>query len=156
MTENEVTVMMAEAIDKDRQYAPLTCSTKHLMIFAEMVAEKEREACAKICEKHGNDYYCEHITDKLSKAIREMGQPKPNISITMRNTKNIVHTGIEKLGLTIYTEHHLKRDDIISIEQLECCTEDRLRKTPNIGSKSIKEIKEQMAKFGYKLRDKNE
>jgi DNA-directed RNA polymerase alpha subunit len=86
----------------------------------------------------------------------EIENPKPNISITMRNTKNIEHTGIEKLGLTIYTEHYLKRDDIISIEQLECCTEDRLRKTPNIGSKSIKEIKEQMAKFGYKLRDKNE
>ena len=146
MTENEVIVMMAEAIDKDKQYAPLTCSTKHLMIFAEMVAKREREACAKIVAS--KKYY--HIPRKnqlwlvlleIADDIRKQGQ---------------LNTGIEKLGLNVRTEHHLKAEDIFSIEQLECCTEDRLLKTPNIGSKNLKEIKEQMAKFGYKLRDKNE
>ena len=76
MTENEVTVMMAEAIDKDRQYAPLTCSTKHLMIFAEMVAEKEREACAKIIEnillsERANEY---DVILRGAEEIRARGQ----------------------------------------------------------------------------------
>ena len=42
--------------------------------FAKLVAEKEREACAKVCKQHGNDFYCEHITDNLYKKIRARGQ----------------------------------------------------------------------------------
>ena len=114
--------------------------------LAKLAAQVEREACAKIVAS--KKYY--HIPRKnqlwlvlleIADDIRKQGQ---------------LNTGIEKLGLNVRTEHHLKAEDIFSIEQLECCTEDRLLKTPNIGSKSLKEIKEQMAKFGYKLRDKNE
>jgi len=35
---------------------------------------------------------------------------------------------------------------------LQCCTEQRLLKTPNLGRKAVNEIKERMAEFGYKLR----
>jgi hypothetical protein len=48
MTENEVTVMLAEAIDQDKEYKSWHVSTKHLMTFAKLVAAKEREACAKL------------------------------------------------------------------------------------------------------------
>jgi hypothetical protein len=48
MTENEVTVMLAEAIDQDKEYKSWHVSTKHLMTFANLVAAKEREACAKL------------------------------------------------------------------------------------------------------------
>jgi DNA-directed RNA polymerase alpha subunit len=72
--------------------------------------------------------------------------------ITMRVKDSVPHTGIEKLKLTVRTEHCLKAEDIISIEQLLCCTEQRLLKTPNVGRKAINEIKEKMAEFGYKLR----
>jgi DNA-directed RNA polymerase alpha subunit len=82
----------------------------------------------------------------------ELVTPKPNFSITMRVKDNVPHTGIEKLNLTVRTEKWLKEDDVISIEQLQCCTEQRLLKTPNLGRKAIKEIKEKMAEFGYKLR----
>lgn len=61
MTENEVTVMMAEAIDKDRQYAPLTCSTKHLMIFAEMVAEKERKRILDVIGDNQCECRCSEV-----------------------------------------------------------------------------------------------
>ena len=35
---------------------------------------KERAECAKVCKQHGNDFYCEHITDSLYKKIRARGQ----------------------------------------------------------------------------------
>lgn len=56
MTENEITVMLAEAIDQDKEYKSWHVSTKHLMTFAAMVAAKEREACADLRNMlHGFD-----------------------------------------------------------------------------------------------------
>ena len=56
MTENEVTVMLAEAIDQDKEYKSWHVSTKHLMTFAKLVAAKEREACADLRNMlHGFD-----------------------------------------------------------------------------------------------------
>lgn len=46
--------------------------------FALLVACAEREACAKVCEQHGYDHYCEHITDKLSKKIQARGTHEQN------------------------------------------------------------------------------
>ena len=71
MTENEVTVMLAEAIDQDKEYKSWHVSTKHLMLFAAMVAAKEREACAKVVDDwsdwHGG-------TELIAAVIRERGQ----------------------------------------------------------------------------------
>ena len=47
----QITYMLAEAIDQNREYKSWHVSTKHLMTFAKMIAEKEREACAKECWK---------------------------------------------------------------------------------------------------------
>ena len=56
MTENEVTVMLAEAIDQDKEYKSWHVSTKHLMTFAAMVVAQEREACAELRNMlHGFD-----------------------------------------------------------------------------------------------------
>ncbi len=46
----QITYMLAEAIDKDREYKSWHVSTKHLMTFVEMVVAEEREACARVCE----------------------------------------------------------------------------------------------------------
>jgi hypothetical protein len=35
---------------------------------------REREACAKVCEKHGYDHYCGNVTDKIAETIRARGQ----------------------------------------------------------------------------------
>jgi hypothetical protein len=35
---------------------------------------QEREACAKVCEKHGYDHFCGNVTDKIAETIRERGQ----------------------------------------------------------------------------------
>ena len=42
--------------------------------FAMLVAEHEREACAKVCEQHGYEHYCGNVTDKLAATIRARGQ----------------------------------------------------------------------------------
>lgn len=49
----QITFMLAEAIDQDREYKSWHVSTKHLMTLVEMVVAEEREACAKVCETHG-------------------------------------------------------------------------------------------------------
>ena len=48
----QITYMLAEAIDQNREYKSWHVSTKHLMTLVEMVVAQEREACAKIVEEH--------------------------------------------------------------------------------------------------------
>ena len=67
--------------------------------------------------------------------------------------ENIVQEGIEKLNLTVRTERGLKAEGILTIQQLQGCTERRLMRIANLGRKSIAEIIEQMAALGYKLKD---
>jgi len=46
----QITFMLAEAIDQDREYKSWHVSTKHLMALVARVVAEEREACAKVCE----------------------------------------------------------------------------------------------------------
>ena len=46
----QVTFMLAEAIDQNREYKSWHCSTQHLMTLVERVVAEEREACADIAE----------------------------------------------------------------------------------------------------------
>jgi hypothetical protein len=62
----QITFMLAEAIDQDREYKSWHVSTRHLMALVERVVAEEREACLKIAEK-----YNEHWT---ADAIRARGQ----------------------------------------------------------------------------------
>ena len=50
----QVTFMLAEAIDQNREYKSWHCSTQHLMTLVERVVAEEREACAKLCDAIGN------------------------------------------------------------------------------------------------------
>ena len=45
----QITFMLAEAIDQNREYKSWHCSTQHLMALVERVVAEEREACAKLC-----------------------------------------------------------------------------------------------------------
>ena len=49
-TAEQITFMLAEAIDQDREYKSWHVSTKHLMALVERVVAEEREACADIAE----------------------------------------------------------------------------------------------------------
>jgi hypothetical protein len=51
----QITYMLAEAIDQNREYKSWHCSTQHLMALVERVVAEEREACAEICEARARD-----------------------------------------------------------------------------------------------------
>ena len=69
----QITFMLAEAIDENREYKSWHCSTQHLMTLVERVVAEEREACAKVCE----DLDAWNMDDPASTAataIRARGQ----------------------------------------------------------------------------------
>jgi len=78
----QITYMLADAKDKDREYKSWHVSTKHLMTLVEMAVADEREACAKVCDElPAPDIYSD--TDKsmwdvtcidCAAAIRARGQ----------------------------------------------------------------------------------
>ena len=55
-TAEQITFMLAEAIEENREYKSWHCSTQHLMALVERVVAEEREACAKIVEEHAKAY----------------------------------------------------------------------------------------------------
>lgn len=67
--------------------------------------------------------------------------------------EDVLRHSIDKLDLTIRTQRCLKAEGILTIQQLQGCTERRLMKVPNLGRKSISELIERMAAFGYTLKD---
>lgn len=67
-------------------------------------------------------------------------------------TEAIFFDGIERLNLTVRSEHYLKAEEIYTITQLTGCTEERLLRTPNLGRKSLREIIERLNEHGLKLR----
>ena len=67
-TAEQITFMLAEAIDENREYKSWHCSTQPLMAIVERVVAEEREACAKVCEDS-----VEYAGDTLAEAIRARG-----------------------------------------------------------------------------------
>jgi hypothetical protein len=64
----QITYMLADAIDKDREYKSWHVSTKHLMTLVEMAVADEREACAKVA-----DGWPDYDVQGLAEAIRSRG-----------------------------------------------------------------------------------
>ena len=64
----QITYMLAEAIDQNREYKSWHCSTQHLMALVERVVAEEREACAKVCDEFLP------LGNKCANAIRARGQ----------------------------------------------------------------------------------
>ncbi len=61
-TDNEIVLMAKEACTIDVGFQSWTISTKHLQIFAEMVAAKERRECSKVCAELG-EWPCVHAIE---------------------------------------------------------------------------------------------
>jgi hypothetical protein len=70
-TAEQITFMLHEAIDQNREYKSWHVSTQHLMALVEMVVAEEREACAKVCEAM-NKYMDDG--EECATAIRARGQ----------------------------------------------------------------------------------
>jgi hypothetical protein len=74
-TAEQITFMLAEAIDQNREYKSWHCSTQHLMALVERVVAEEREACAKLCEtKHFSSPVRAFGAKECAAAIRARGQ----------------------------------------------------------------------------------
>ena len=74
MTKEEIIEMARQAgVEDSNEYNHLVCTEVELIAFAKLVAEHEREACAKVCEEYAiglERNYSEIIADK----IRAKGQ----------------------------------------------------------------------------------
>ncbi len=71
----QITYMLAEAIDQNREYKSWHCSTQHLMALVERVVAEEREACAKVCEEIATEDGWEGgYAYRCVEAIRARGQ----------------------------------------------------------------------------------
>ena len=72
----QITYMLAEAIEQDREYKSWHVSTRHLMALVERVVAEEREACAKVVENillaEGADV--DDVILRLAEDIRARGQ----------------------------------------------------------------------------------
>ena len=67
MTKEEIIEMARQAgVEDSNEYNHLVCTEVELVAFARLVAEKEREACAKMCEE-----YFERV---MASRIRTRGQ----------------------------------------------------------------------------------
>jgi hypothetical protein len=71
----QITFMLAEAIDQDREYKSWHVSTRHLMALVERVVAEEREACAKVCENYGREAEMQAIGNDYAQEIRARSNP---------------------------------------------------------------------------------
>lgn len=68
----QITFMLHEAIDKDREYKSWHVSTQHLMTLVERVVAEEREACAKLADEWAVNW--PHPAKTIALDIRARGQ----------------------------------------------------------------------------------
>ena len=72
MTQDEIIQMARQAGAHDNGYEVRFVEPKYLERFAKLVAEHEREACAKVCDEHPG-----YMTGIVSLKIRARGQQTP-------------------------------------------------------------------------------
>jgi len=70
----QITFMLAEAIDQDREYKSWHVSTRHLMALVERVVVEEREACEALCKWRTGVQQVDAAIDTCAAAIRARGQ----------------------------------------------------------------------------------
>ena len=75
MTQDEI-IEMARQVGIQDAYSnsPHKGVIAQLEAFAKLVAEKEREACAKVCEDYGRAEEMQAIGNDFAQAIRARGQ----------------------------------------------------------------------------------
>jgi hypothetical protein len=75
MTQDEIIEMAKQAgFDPHDMSSDFTCNLENINAFAKLVAEKEREACADLCEQYGFNNHCGLTTDVIATEIRARGQ----------------------------------------------------------------------------------
>jgi len=80
-------------------------------------------------------------------------QWKQSEEAVQKSKEEIERDSIDNLWLTIRSQNCLKAEGIITMTQLQNCTEGRLLRIKNLGRKSVNEIIEALGRLGYKLKD---
>ena len=75
MTQQEIIELARRAgVEDSNEYDHLVCTEVELVAFAKLVAAKEREACAKVCDVLAvHPEYASSITKLAAQAIRNRG-----------------------------------------------------------------------------------
>jgi DNA-directed RNA polymerase subunit F len=74
MTQDEIIELARQAGVRDDEHIFEFSQYKYLEAFAKLVAEKEREACANICETLELPDWPDKVRQPLAQAIRSRGQ----------------------------------------------------------------------------------
>ena len=78
MTQDEIIELAREALKQepreDWNSTAWVFADETLQAFAKLIAEKEREACAKVCEDYGRAEEMQAIGNDYAQAIRTRGQ----------------------------------------------------------------------------------
>ena len=74
MTQDEIIELARQAGVRDDEHIFEFSQYKYLEAFANLVAEKEREACANICETLELPEWPDKVRQPLAQAIRARGQ----------------------------------------------------------------------------------
>jgi hypothetical protein len=74
MTQDEIIELARQAGVRDDEHIFEFSQYKYLEAFARLVAEKEREACANICETLELPDWPDKVRQPLAQAIRARGQ----------------------------------------------------------------------------------
>jgi hypothetical protein len=74
MTQDEIIEMARQSGVRDDEHIFEFSQYKYLEAFAKLVTEKEREACANICETLELPEWPEKVRQPLAQAIRSRGQ----------------------------------------------------------------------------------
>lgn len=93
----------------------------------------------------------EHVMQLLKDTTPMLYEIK-ELSILGTCAAPIKTTPIEVLNLTMRTEHALKSDDIFTVERLMQLPANTLLKIPNLGRKSLDEIRDSLRALNLELR----
>jgi bacteriorhodopsin len=72
MTQDEILEALHKVVAENTHYTTWTVSTPHLVLLVNLAIEKEREACAKVCEQT-NDGTPYNLAEACAEAIRARG-----------------------------------------------------------------------------------
>ena len=98
-------------------------------------------------------FIADQMLERRKIILSQWGLDKKVVQKSNEEIKRDELDSIDNLYLTRRSENCLKAEGIITITQLLKVTENQLIKIQNLGRKSQKEIIEQLAGLGYKLRD---
>lgn len=99
----------------------------------------------------GDAYFiAERMLEQREKILSQWEIDK---EVVQKTNEEIERDSIDNLCLTIRAQNCLEAEGIITLTQLQKCTEGRLLRIKNLGRKSLEEIIEQMDLLGYRLRD---